>query len=286
MKIAVIIPAAGSGKRFEASQSQPLASLGGGKSKVELDLAGRPVLMRSVELFVGRPGVEQVILAVPPRRLSDFKFRWGDQLGFHGVKIVAGGEVDRWQTVSHALEAVDDGCTHVAVHDAARPLADDDLIRRVFEAAEQYPAVIPGVPINATLKKTAPVEADSGQQQDPLDAILGSAGKPTVAVSRVVAMIDRNGLVEAQTPQVFELGLFRRAYAQIPKGQIDPKQITDDAGLVESLGEAVYVVEGQSTNLKITRQDDLDLASVICVQRQSAKATSLGKKRLFGDEGD
>ena len=216
MKISVIIPAAGLGKRFNH------ASGGGGaaaQNKIELDLVGRPVFLRSIELFLNRPVVSKIILAVNPDTIDEFRFRWGDKLGFHGVSVVPGGRAERWETVRNALESVDPATTHVAVHDAARPLASARLIDRVFEAAEKYPAVIPAVAVCATLKRVSLADPPAAAS-DPLDAILGSAGKEQIKVQKVVGTVDRRELVEVQTPQVFEINLLRRAYAQIAGGQV------------------------------------------------------------------
>ena len=283
MQIAVIIPAAGAGRRFSPSADR--AELGR-KSKVEHDLAGRPVFLRAVELFLKRPEVVQTILAVDPDDIEEFKFRWGDKLVFHSVMIVSGGRRERWETVLEALEAVDEKCTHVAVHDAARPLTSEALIERVFEAAGRFDAVVPAVAVSATLKRVADDEAASKQSADPLDAILGEAGTADAGIRRVVETIDRNDLVEVQTPQVFEAGLLHRAYAQIRDGVLDPDGTTDDAALVEKLGEAVRVVEGESTNLKITRPEDMKLAEALAVLGERDKAASLGAKRLFGADED
>ncbi len=281
MKIAVILPAAGLGKRFAGSAPDPLAPTA---SKIELDLVGKPVFLRAVGLFLNRPIVGQIILAVNPDAVEDFNFRWADKLAFHGVKVVAGGRAERWETVLKAMEAIDGGCTHAAIHDAARPLTSAALVDRVFEAAGRHPAVIPGLPVAATLKRVVPHQ--DAAAADPLDAILGSEGKRAAPVKRVVATVDRSDLVEVQTPQVFELGLLRRAYAQISSGKLGGKGITDDAGLVESLGEPVYVVEGESTNLKITRPDDLKLAQAYLQMTEQKTAAEIGKKRLFKDEDE
>lgn len=281
MKIAVILPAAGVGKRFATglSEAQAAAILGGVATgtKIEADLAGRPVFMRAIDLFVNRPEVGQILLAVHPDRVEEFAFRHGDRLAFHNVTIVAGGVKERWETVSKVLRQVDADCTHVAIHDAARPLTSDALIRRVFEAAATYDAVIPGLAVSSTLKRTRVHAAPA----DPMDDILGHAGKTVAQVRQVVQTVDRSDLVEVQTPQVFKIELLRQAYA----GLGDGSGITDDAGLVEAMGQPVYVVEGESTNLKITRREDLQLASAILGLNQSASATA-SRRKLLGDDDE
>jgi 2-C-methyl-D-erythritol 4-phosphate cytidylyltransferase len=137
--------------------------------------------------------------------------------------------------------------------------------------------------VSATLKRVADAPPPT-DPADPLDAILGAAGKPVVHYRRVVMTVPRSDLIEVQTPQVFELGLLRRAYAQITSGQIGGAGITDDAGLVEALGQTVTVVEGASTNFKITRPEDFELAQAYVAATDKTQAAALAKKRLFADE--
>lgn len=276
MKIGVILPAAGMGKRFAASAS------GEAKSKIELPLAGRPVFQRAIELFCNRPDVVQIIMAVHPDQVEAFRFKWGDKLELLGVTLIAGGTVERWQTVQRAIDSLADDCTHVAVHDAARPLTSAKLIDRVFAAAAAHDAVIPGASVNGTLKRVADVEAASESPADPLDAILGNAGQSKPAARKVVATVDRSNLVEVQTPQIFKRSLLVRAYAQISTDAA-AAGITDDAGLVERLGETVYVVEGEATNLKVTRPDDMALAEAIARDRDAQAKSTLSAKRLFAN---
>ncbi len=279
INVSVILPAAGAGTRFASGKPGPAPS------KIELDLIGKPVFLHAVELFIRRHDVGQVILAVSPGGLDDFMFRWGDRLGLLGVTVVPGGKTERWQTVAKALDAVDEDATHVAVHDAARPLTSEALIDRVFLTASRFQAVIPGCDVGSTLKQ---IDATDTQQDepDPLDAILGSAGKDTVHTRRVVKTVDRRGLVAVQTPQVFEVNLLRRAYQRVAEGKVDPGNITDDAQLIEALGETVHVVEGESTNLKITYPQDAELAEALLLKRAKSQAGQLAKKRLFGDDDE
>jgi 2-C-methyl-D-erythritol 4-phosphate cytidylyltransferase len=280
MKLAVILPAAGVGRRFNAGgEHEP--------TKIEKELAGKPVFLRALELFLQRPQVKQVLLAVHPTRLDAFDLRWGDKLRFHGVKLIAGGTVERWETVAKALDHVPTDCTHVAVHDAARPMTLPALIDRILDAASRYGAVVPGLPVSNTLKRVEEIQDAASQAgADPLAAILPASAQLAGRLWRVKETVNRSALVEVQTPQVFEAGLLRRAYAQITQGKLDPAGITDDASLVEALGEAVYVVEGDPMNLKITRPQDLELAAAVLEKHESARAAQLAKKRLFADEED
>ena len=245
LNICVIIPAAGKSSRF-----------GGLRSKLDEDLGGRPVLQRTVELFVKREEVRSIIVAGPHAEYDEFLAMHGDKLGLMGVTVCEGGVTHRYETVANALAHVPDDATHVAVHDAARPCASNALLDRVFEASRKHGAVIPGVSVSDTLKRVSE-EVQKDRDIDPLDAILGDAGKTNTDVRTVVETVPREHLVGVQTPQVFEVGLLRRAYAQ------DDLASTDDASLVERLGEPVVVVEGEATNLKITHPGDLHHARLI-----------------------
>ncbi len=287
MNITVIIPAAGVGKRFAAGEQtarDPLGVATAATSKIEIDLAGRAVFLRSIDLFRERANqVGQILLAVNPDQVEEFRFKWGDKLAFSGVDLVPGGRRERWETILGAMEHVSDQATHIAVHDAARPLATRGLIDRLFEAAKRFDAVIPALPVAGTLKRIDPIPVKD-DTTDPLDAILGSAGRLDVEAHRILETVSRSNLVEVQTPQVFEIGLLRRAYAQITEGRIDPAMITDDAGLVETLGQTVYMIEGETTNIKITRPQDAELAAALVRFREGREAKSIAAKRLFADE--
>jgi 2-C-methyl-D-erythritol 4-phosphate cytidylyltransferase len=206
-------------------------------------------------------------VAAPPDRLEDFKSKYGPSLGFHGATIVAGGREARWETVRNALTEMSTECTHIAVHDAARPAVSKELLDRLFEAARSLSAVVPAVRITATVKRLDLEAIDVADREgDALaDAILGDAGRPSLSAHAVVETVDRQGLAEVQTPQVFEAALLRRAYEQA-----DLAGATDDATLVERLGEPVHAVEGDVTNLKVTTPGDLRLVRAILGVRAPA----------------
>lgn len=290
MKMAVILPAAGLGRRFSQSSAQSQsggasgsasAVAAGAPSKIEALLDGQPVFMRAAALFMNRAEVTQIILAVNPDAVDDFLFRHGDRLSFMNVKVVPGGRKERWETVLNALSHVAEDCTHIAIHDAARPLTTQATITRVFEAAAHYPAVIAALPVSSTLKRTIKVDAPA----DAVDALLGDAGKHVTELRQVTDTVDRSDLVEVQTPQVFDAKLLREAYAQIAQGQQQGQGVTDDAMLVERLGQKVHVVQGDSWNLKITRPEDLRLAQAIWRLTQEDEQAQ-GRKALFGADDD
>ncbi len=306
IQLSVILPAAGRSARFGASGSDtdsPVQTPGG---KLGAIIAGRAVLLHAVSAIASRPEVVQVIVVGPPEDRGDdlqqFKERFAEQLAFQNAVIVPGG-AERWASVKVALEHVDPFASHIAVHDAARPLPGPRLLNRLLTAAAGCDAVIPGQPVTATLKRVGP-SAMFGAAPDAADLIFGAEpligelsgevagddpGAGTVAARPVVGAVDRSDLVEVQTPQIFTVDLLRRAYAQLDddadakSSTLDPATITDDAGLVEALGETVHVVTGEPTNLKITTPDDLALAEAILTARgqTSAKQKAID---LFGDD--
>ena len=279
----MILPAAGASTRYFASggdgagiagdtdgnegtsaRTTAGSGLGGGlggiaahRSKLDEDLGGRSVLRRSVELFRGRAEVCAVIVAGPREdaAFAAFSERHGDTLSVLGCVVVRGGARDRWETVREALAAVPEDATHIGVHDAARPVTPGSGIDRVFAAAERVDAVIPGVEVDATVKRVGEVIADD--RADPLAGILGGAPEAREIGRVVESTLERRGLMLVQTPQVFERRVLERAYAQADLSG------TDDATLVERLGERVVCVPGDVRNVKITRAGDVELARVL-----------------------
>ncbi len=221
MKASVIIPAAGASTRF-----------GGKGKKIFERMKGRPVFIRSVELFVNRDDVCQVLLVVSDDDMTVIKEHYAANLGFMGVKVVIGGS-ERTDSVRNALAEVAAEADYVCVHDGVRPCVSQLWIDDVFAEAAKTGAAILAYPVHGTLKKVA---GDSG-------IIEGTT--------------DREGLWEAQTPQVFRKELLLRAYESADGAA------TDDAGLVEALGEPVAVVRGDPRNIKITTRSDLALAAAV-----------------------
>ncbi len=250
MNVAVIIPAAGSSERYvAAARAEGNESA---RSKLDEDLGGRPVLHRTVELFTNRDDVQTIIVAGPADddEMDAFRARHADKLSILGVTIVPGGQAHRYQSVGAALTHVPDSCTHVAVHDAARPGVPHPMLDRLFDAAAHQPAVIPALPIADTIKRTAPAP-ELNPPADPLASILGDAAASTPDARKVSETVDRADLVAAQTPQIFSRDLITRAYQQSDLAS------TDDAALVERLGEPVLVIEGDVRAMKITTPADL-----------------------------
>ncbi len=286
LRVAVIVPAAGRGARFAAGAGAALhdtAELSSGPTKIELMLGPRPVFMHALQAFCGRADVEQVILALAPERLAAFNDRYGERLDDLGVVRVPGAAAGRSETVARALARVDDAVTHVAVHDAARPLLSQAVIDRVFAAAARWGAAVPGLPVADTLVRRhdpQPIAAD-----DPADRILGGAGGTGGAVSWLAGdRVDRQGLMGVQTPQVFEADLLRRAYARAGRADDPAAGATDDASRVAVLGAPVRVVEGDPALVKLTRAADAEILAALLAHRRSQEAQKAAKKALWDDD--
>jgi len=245
-KYAVILPAAGNSTRFQQS-AMPMQN----RKKVFLELKGRPVWVRSVEHFVNREDVVQTLITIAPDDIEWFREKFRPNLAFLNVEIVPGGK-ERADSVQNALEKVRDDVDFVAVHDAARPLLVKSWVNEVFAAAEKHGAALLANPVTATLKRV--------DQQHV-----------------VKQTIDRTGLWAAQTPQVFRRDLLIQAFLQ--RGQLTA---TDEAQLVEQLGQPVHVVPGSPMNLKITTQDDFRMAEVLLDALPKEKG--LGMLHPFADE--
>ena len=228
--IAVIICAAGASSRF-----------GGTRKKAFVDVAGRAVFLRSIEHFADRDDVKQVLLGIATEDEELLSVKWGPNLKFFNVKVFTGG-AERFDTVIKGLELVQEDIDLVAVHDACRCCVTKEIIDATFAAAAKSGAAIPACPVTATIKQ---VNEDT-----------------------IERTVDRSGLYEAQTPQVFDADLLRKAYENLKN--IEQNTISDDSQLVEALGRKVTIVEADSSNIKITRKSDIALAEAILKSRPKA----------------
>ncbi len=218
-KFAVILPAAGRSSRFQDQHYK----------KPFIPLANKPVWLHSAERFVNRPDVKQIMVVISPEDMEHFRFKFAANTTILGIEVVEGG-AERADSVSRALARVKPDIDYICVHDAARPCLADEWITAVFDAAEKTGAAICGVPVASTLKRVS-------------------------ASQQIEETVSREGLWEAQTPQVFARQLLLDAHAK--RGDF---QATDDAQLVERIGQPVTMVRCSPINMKITTRDDLRLA--------------------------
>jgi 2-C-methyl-D-erythritol 4-phosphate cytidylyltransferase len=205
--------------------------LAAGIPKAFVDLCGRTLLERAVTGLLGSDVVDHVVVAVPPDRIDEANVLLG------GTATVVAGGADRTESVQRALDAARESAGEpdlVLVHDAARALTPAALIVRVVAALRSgLRAVIPVLPVPDTVKA--------------VDAHGVVTGTPP-----------RSGLRAVQTPQGFDARLLVRAYASH-----SGRTVTDDASMVEHLGEKVHTVDGDPLAFKITTGLDLLLAQAI-----------------------
>ena len=225
----VIIAAAGAGRRFAESVGRRPGTADERLSKVFAPLAGRPVLAHTLDRFAQVRAVTEVVVAVLPEKVEWARGEFGGSIsGGRPLKFVAGGS-SRTESVASALAATDGGTELVAIHDAVRPLIRPAVIEEALRVAIEHGAAVVGRPVDHTVKSVP-----NGR--------------------RVAETLPRAGLWLAQTPQVFRREVLMTAYG---RREDVVGQVTDDAKLVEAMGQAVMMVLGDAANIKITTPEDL-----------------------------
>ena len=226
----VIIMAAGSGSR-----------MGADRPKQFLELGGKAVLHRTIEVFLEAvPGIT-VVTVLPEQHIEYWK-EYCYKKNFTCPQILVKGGMTRFHSVKNALDRIPQGAL-VGVHDGVRPLITADLVSRLYSMAEEHPALIPVTPCVETLKVLV-------QKDGRLEAVPG-------------AQADRSVFFGAQTPQMFWSELLKDAYCQAYD-----TAFTDDASVVERYGKSLSYMIGERLNIKITTQEDLLLARAVDSLRQ------------------
>jgi 2-C-methyl-D-erythritol 4-phosphate cytidylyltransferase len=220
--VGVVIVAAGDGTRA-----------GGDELKQFRWVAGKPMLLHSVQQFQRRDDVAVVVCVLPKRYAGDPP-PWLFQADVDRLLVSVGGR-DRGESVRFGLADLPEEVRVVLVHDGARPLVDAGTIDRVVREARSGRAVVPALPVVDTLK-----EVD--------------------AAGRVVRTVERSGLWRAQTPQAFPRDMLERAYGDAHAARVTA---TDDAALCERLGLPVVVVTGSERLMKVTTEADFARAEAL-----------------------
>ncbi|MEE1755607.1 2-C-methyl-D-erythritol 4-phosphate cytidylyltransferase [Streptomyces sp. SP18CS02] len=233
-RTAAVIPAAGRGVR-----------LGPGAPKALRGLNGTPMLIHAVRAMAASRAVSLVVVVAPSDGATEVK----NLLDTHALPertdylVVPGGRT-RQESVRLGLDALPEDITAVLVHDAARPLVPVDTVDAVIEAVRDgAPAVVPALPLADTVKQVEP-RGDGGPEP-------------------VVGTPERARLRAVQTPQGFDRDMLVRAHATVTG------DVTDDASMVEQLGEPVVVVPGHEEAFKVTRPLDLVLAEAVLARRRA-----------------
>jgi len=202
----------------------------GGADKMFALLGGEPVLVRVVDVFQSCDLIDQIVVVVSKQTLKQWRPLVIEQGWFKVVDICPGGE-RRQDSVAAGLSRLRD-CHWVVIHDGARPLVTEDLIRRGLAEAQETGAAVAAVPVTDTIKV---------------------AGDDRLVRSTPL----RDNLWAVQTPQVFRLDIITKAYRRVKA------EVTDDASLVEESGYKVKLYMGSYDNIKVTTPADLALAEVL-----------------------
>lgn len=224
MKVLVLIPAAGMGKR-----------MGGGINKQYLLLREKPILAHTIGVFERATFVDDIFVITPEQEIPFCREQVVERYGFTKVRdVVAGGSERQYSVLNGLRAAVDaDDDDVVLIHDGVRPFVPERVIAHAVESAAVHDGVLVAVPAKDTVK----VVTDGVIRETP----------------------PRENLWLAQTPQAFRYGIIRAAHeVAAAEGFLG----TDDASLVERLGREVRVVMGDYRNIKITTPEDMLLAEV------------------------
>lgn len=222
--VGVVIVAGGSGTR-----------VGGDELKQFRWVAGKPMVLHSLQTFQLRPDVALVVVVLPRDYAADPP-PWIFQCDIDRMLVSTGGR-DRMQSVYNGLEDMPENIDVVVIHDAARPLASGTVIDRVIREAHNGHGAIAALPVVDTLKE---VDADG----------------------RIVRTVDRTNLWRAQTPQAFPRAMIDEVHTRARR---DKLSATDDAALCEHYGFPVVVVRGSERGMKVTDAGDFAIAESLSV---------------------
>ncbi len=220
-----LVPAAGMGKRMGASIN-----------KQYLELAGKPIVAHTLQIFQDSPLVSGVILVIPEDEITYCRREVIERYQLSKVLSVVSGGAERQQSVMNGLNALMDYAEDddiVLIHDGVRPFIDQAMLQNSIELAATGVAALVAVQVKDTIK--------------------------VVKNCRAIATPERSSLWQAQTPQSFRFSQILRAHRQAVSEAFEG---TDDCSLVERCGESVVIVQGNYRNIKITTPEDLLLAEM------------------------
>jgi len=195
-----------------------------------LDIVGKPLLMHTISVFYNYSKELEVFLVLPQEYFELWKKLCLENKFKIKHHLVEGGS-ERFFSVRNALNNIPDK-SYVAIHDGVRPLVDQITINKCFTEVKKFGNSIPVVKINDSIRQ------------------INEEGKSTA--------IDRSRFRIIQTPQTFYSKTIKKAYLQ----EFD-KSFTDDASVLESMGEEIHLIEGNPENIKVTRKNDLLFAEAL-----------------------
>jgi 2-C-methyl-D-erythritol 4-phosphate cytidylyltransferase len=233
--VIAIVPAAGVGKRF-----------GRDKNKLFFLLAGKPVLIWSLELLQSVTEITEIIPVVKEEDMM-IAAELTEEYNIRKVKQIVPGGKERQDSVYCGLRAVSDDKSIIVIHDGGRPIADGQMIANAIREVHECDGVVVGVPVKDTIKEANDETGDTG-----IDRVF------------VRRTLDRSVLYAIQTPQVFPFEVIMEAHE---KARDDRFVGTDDASLVERCGGRVKIVGGSYRNIKITTSEDIVVAEALLMMR-------------------
>lgn len=221
----VVVVAAGSSERM-------------GADKMLMTLGAKPVIIRTLMAFQQSPMVDDIVVVTKAEKIMGL----ADMIKLYDIskvtQVISGGAT-RMESALAGVSAVRKGAKLIAIHDGARPLVTQDLIRRVVESANEYMAAVPAVRCVDTMK-----------QVDGNGVITGA--------------VDRDSVVRVQTPQVFDADVIKGALTKAVEKNLP---LTDDCSAMDMMGVKTHVVEGDTGNIKLTEPADMIVAEAILKSR-------------------
>lgn len=228
MNISVIIPSGGIGSRMKSDIP-----------KQYLEIDGIPIIIRTLMVFENIKEVENIFIPIDEKWKS-FVLEKRNFFNLKKNHIFVSGGITRAESIKNALtNSLIDNSDFVLIHDAVRCLVKLDLIYRIINSLNSSDIVIPAIKINDTIKE--------------------------IRNNFVVKTINRENIYRIQTPQGVKLKIYKEILNKI---NINDSKFSDDASIFEEFGYKIKVVEGSSTNIKITDKNDLDYVKYIINKNQ------------------
>lgn len=228
--VAAVVPAGGCGTR-----------MGNGTPKQFLQLGDVPLLIHALRVLESSRTISEIVVVVPQDAVTSCREELLPPFAFSKISAVIAGGARRQDSVWNGLQAVDGRTTIVVIHDAVRPFVTGTMVDDVVDGARAHGAAIVAIPLHDTVKRAAP------------DGMIETT-------------LDRQRLWSAQTPQAFRLELLRDAHQASRQEGVEA---TDDAFLVERIGNRVSIVKGSPDNIKVTRPEDLVMGEAILAARRN-----------------
>ncbi|MCL2877312.1 MAG: 2-C-methyl-D-erythritol 4-phosphate cytidylyltransferase [Acidobacteria bacterium] len=230
-RAAFVIAAGGTGTRMNA-----------GVPKQFLEIAGKPVLLLTVEAIAALRAVTQIVIALPPEHIARAEAALAGQPLRIRPECVAGGP-NRQASVKNGCARVRSDVDVIAVHDAVRPLCPREVMERTLEAAWKKGAAVPGLQATETIQRVS-------------------------RKGRILRTPPREELYAVQTPQAFRARLLREA---LDRAEAEGFLGTDESSVVRRAGHPVTVVPGSPDNIKITRPLDMEIAGLLFSRRKEGE---------------